>query len=200
MKPQRTARVERRTKETRILCQVDLDGTGTRAVSTGIGFLDHMLEAFAAHSRIDLELECTGDLHIDDHHTAEDCALTLGAALDEALGDRTEITRFGEATVPLDEALVRCVIDLSGRPFTDVGLAFRREALGGIATENVTHFFRSLGVALRMTLHVDQLKGENDHHKAEAAFKACARALRTAVALDPSRDGIAAVPSTKGVL
>ncbi|MHC4262350.1 MAG: imidazoleglycerol-phosphate dehydratase HisB [Planctomycetota bacterium] len=200
MKPQRIARVERRTKETRIVCQVDLDGTGTRAVSTGIGFLDHMLEAFAAHSRIDLELECTGDLHIDDHHTAEDCALTLGAALDEALGERTEITRFGEATVPLDEALVRCVIDLSGRPFTDVDLAFRREALGGIATENVTHFFRSLGVALRMTLHVDQLKGENDHHKAEAAFKACARALRTAVALDPSRDGVAAVPSTKGVL
>lgn len=200
MKPQRTARVDRRTKETRIVCQVDLDGTGTRAVSTGIGFLDHMLEAFAAHSRIDLELECTGDLHIDDHHTAEDCALTLGAALDEALGDRTEITRFGEATVPLDEALVRCVIDLSGRPYTDVRLAFRREALGGIATENVTHFFRSLGVALRMTLHVDQLKGENDHHKAEAAFKACARALRTAVALDPSRDGVAAVPSTKGVL
>ena len=196
----RTARVERATKETRIRCAVDLDGTGAARVDTGIGFLDHMLTAFATHARLDLELECAGDLHVDDHHTAEDCALTLGQALDEALGDRRGIARFGDALVPLDEALVRCALDLSGRPSSVVTLEFARERLGGLATENVTHFFQSLAVALRMTLHLDRLRARNDHHQAEAAFKACARALRAAVALDPLPDGAAAVPSTKGVL
>lgn len=186
----------RRTSETAIELRLDLDGTGSSKVSTGIGFLDHMLVALAKHARFDLTLECEGDLHIDDHHTAEDCALVLGGALDEALGDRSGIARFGSAYAPLDESLARAVIDLSGRPWPEVHCGFRRERLGDIATENITHFFQSLSLSSRSAIHIDVLRGENDHHRAEAAFKAFALALRAAV----ERDGSAEVPSTKGTL
>ena len=192
----RSATKSRTTKETSIRATLNLDGSGTSNVSTGIGFLDHMLDALAKHARLDLELECKGDLHVDDHHVAEDCALVLGAAIDDALGDRRGITRFGSAYAPLDEALARVVVDLSGRPWTEVHVPFRRESIGGLATENIGHVFRSLGLAARMALHVDLIRGENDHHKAEAAFKAFALALRQAVALDGTQE----IPSTKGSL
>ena len=192
----RTARVERRTGETEIRLSLDLDGTGRAEVQTGLGFLDHMLTALAKHGRLDLAQACDGDLEVDDHHTAEDCALALGMALDRALGDRRGIRRFGHAYAPLDEALARVVVDLSGRPSAQVELGFRRERIGEIATENLAHVFVSLATTARMTLHVDVLRGSNDHHRAEAAFKALALALREAVALD----GSAEVPSTKGVL
>lgn len=192
----RTARVERRTSETEISLELLLDGEGTAEIETGIGFLDHMLTALTKHGRFDLQLECEGDLEVDDHHTAEDCALALGTAFDQALGERRGIRRFGHAYAPLDEALARVVIDFSGRPSAHVDVGFRRERIGDIATENLTHFFVSLATTARMTLHVDVLKGENDHHRAEAAFKALALALRQAVASDGSGE----VPSTKGVL
>ena len=192
----RTATVHRATRETDVRCTLDLDGTGAADVATGIGFLDHMLTALARHARFDLHLRCAGDLQIDDHHTAEDCALVLGDALKRAMGDRRGVQRFGSAYAPLDEALCRAVVDLSGRPFAAVDLPWSRPTLGAIATENLTHVLVSLATAAGITLHVDLLKGSNDHHKAEAAFKATALALRAAVA----RDGSADVPSTKGVL
>ncbi|WP_418158367.1 imidazoleglycerol-phosphate dehydratase HisB [Benzoatithermus flavus] len=192
----RTARIERRTGETDVRVELVLDGDGQSDVETGIGFLDHMLTALARHGRFDLQLNCEGDLEVDDHHTAEDCALALGAAFDRALGERRGIRRFGHAYAPLDEALARVVVDFSGRPSAHVDIGFRRERIGEIATENLTHFFVSLATTARMTLHVDVLKGENDHHRAEAAFKALALALRQAV----SSDGSGEVPSTKGVL
>jgi imidazoleglycerol-phosphate dehydratase len=194
--PTRIATVTRTTSETDIACTLTLDGTGVATISTGLGFLDHMLTALAKHSRCDLELSCTGDLHIDDHHTAEDCALALGQALDQALRDRSGIARFAHAYAPLDESLARTVIDLSGRPFASVNIPFMRETLGDIATENITHFFQSFATAARLTLHVDLIRGDNDHHKAEACFKALALALRQAVAIDTT----AGVPSTKGTL
>ena len=193
---ERRGRIERRTAETSIRLELLLDGEGVSEIETGIGFLDHMLTALAKHARFDLELECDGDLDVDDHHTAEDCALALGAAIDQALGERRGIRRFGHACAPLDEALARVVVDFSGRPSAHVDLGFRRERIGDIATENLTHVFVSLATTARMTLHVDVLKGSNDHHRAEAAFKALALALREAVALD----GTGEVPSTKGVL
>jgi imidazoleglycerol phosphate dehydratase HisB len=192
----RTATVERATEETRIRVELDLDGTGECRIATGLGFLDHMLTALARHGRFDLRLECEGDTWIDDHHTAEDCALALGTAFDKALGERRGVERFGSALAPLDEALVQVVVDLSGRPFSHVELGFRRERVGQIATENITHFFSSLATTARATLHVDLVRGENDHHRAEAAFKALALALRQAV----SRSGFKDVPSTKGTL
>lgn len=192
----RTARVERRTSETAITLELNLDGEGLAEIQTGLGFLDHMLTALAKHGRLDLELDCEGDLEVDDHHTAEDCALALGTAIDQALGDRRGIRRFAHAYAPLDEALARVVIDFSGRPSAHVEMGFCRERIGDIATENLTHVFVSLATTARMTLHVDVLKGTNDHHRAEAAFKALALALREAVA----RDGSTEVPSTKGVL
>ena len=192
----RTTRVERRTGETEIALELVLDGDGSAEIETGLGFLDHMLTALTKHGRFDLQLECEGDLEVDDHHTAENCALALGTAFDQALGERRGIRRFGHAYAPLDEALARVVVDFSGRPSAHVDLGFRRERIGDIATENVTHFFVSLATTARMTLHVDVLKGENDHHRAEAAFKALALALRHAVAFDGSNE----VPSTKGVL
>jgi imidazoleglycerol phosphate dehydratase HisB len=191
----RTGTVERVTNETRVRAAVVLDGRGEAKVSTGIGFLDHMLGALSKHSGIDIELECRGDLEIDDHHTAEDCALVLGAAIDKALGERAGIVRFGSAYAPLDEALARAVVDLSGRPFAVVQLGLTREMLGAIACENLVHFFASLAVAMRAAIHVDVIRGENDHHRAEAAFKALALALRDAVTV---RGG--GIPSTKGVL
>jgi imidazoleglycerol phosphate dehydratase HisB len=192
----RQATIKRRTAETDIHVHVVLDGAGHSEISTGIGFLDHLLTALAKHARLDLTLKCEGDVHIDDHHTAEDCALTLGAAIDAALGDRAGIARFGHAYAPLDEALARAVVDLSGRPFARTALGLKREALGGLACENVGHVLRSLATSARACLHVDLLEGENDHHRAEAAFKATALALRAAIA----RDGAVGIPSTKGVL
>jgi imidazoleglycerol phosphate dehydratase HisB len=192
----RTAEVSRKTSETDIQLRLNLDGEGKSSISTGLGFLDHMLTALAKHGRFDLELTCKGDLHIDDHHTAEDCAIALGKALDEALGEKRGIARFGYAYAPLDEALARAVVDFSGRAHHEVHLGLTREAIGEIACENLVHVFESLAINARMTLHVDVIRGTNDHHRAEAAFKALALALRQAVA----RDGSSSVPSTKGVL
>lgn len=196
MSNHRSGTSSRVTSETSVFVEVALDGSGRIEAATGIGMLDHLLSAFARHSRCDLTVRCEGDLHVDDHHTAEDVALALGHALDKALGERRGIARFGSALVPLDEALSRVAIDLSGRPFADVQLGLRRETIGALSTENVTHALRSLAMAGRFTLHVDVLKGENDHHRAESAFKATALALRQAV----SRSGFDDVPSTKGVL
>lgn len=192
----RTATIERQTSETDIRLTLTLDGRGESIIDTGLGFLDHMLTAFAKHSRFDLELACSGDLHIDDHHTAEDCALALGQAIDQALGERRGIRRFAHAYASLDEAVVRTVVDLSGRPFAGIDLTFMRPAIGDIATENLTHVFQSLAMTARMALHVDLIKGENDHHVAEAAFKSLALAMRQAVARDDHDE----VPSTKGTL
>lgn len=192
----RKAEITRTTRETDIRLALSLDGTGEAKIATGIGFLDHMLTTLTKHSRFDLELTCEGDLHIDSHHTTEDCALALGQALDQALGDRRGITRFGYAYAPLDEALSRAVIDLSGRPWPQIDLGLRRERLGELDTEMITHVFQSLAMAGRASIHVDVLRGTNDHHRAESAFKALAIALRQAVL----RDGTAEIPSTKGVL
>lgn len=192
----RTAAVERTTRETSVRLTLDLDGAGRAEVRTGVGFLDHLLETLARHARFDLNLTCEGDLRVDDHHTAEDCALALGSALDRALGERRGVTRFGWALVPMDEALARAAVDLSGRPYAAVDLGLRREAVGGLSCENIPHVLSSFATAARLTLHVDVLKGENDHHRAEAAFKAVALALRQAVA----SSGFADIPSTKGTL
>jgi len=192
----RKAKISRKTNETEITLALDLDGSGKAKVATGVGFLDHLLTALAHHARFDLTLACRGDLEVDDHHSAEDCALALGAALDKALGDRKGITRFGHAYAPLDEALARAVVDLSGRPCAVVDLGLSRFDINGLACENIAHVVRSLATAARATVHLDVLRGDNDHHRAEAAFKALALALRQAVA----RGGGAGVPSTKGVL
>ena len=193
----RRARVERKTGETEVVVELELDGTGRAEVQTGIGFLDHLLTALSCHAGIDLTLRCAGDLHVDDHHTAEDSAIALGQAIDRALGERAGITRFGSAFAPLDEALARAVIDLSGRPYARVELGLTRDRIGTLSAENVGHVLTSLAMAARMTLHVDVMLGANDHHRAEAAFKSAALALREAVAM---RGAGAAVPSTKGML
>ena len=192
----RTATIHRVTSETDVSVTLCLDGTGTGDVKSGLAFYDHMLGALAKHARFDLTLSCTGDLHIDDHHTVEDCAITLGEAFLSATGDRRGVRRFGSAYAPLDEALARAVVDLSGRPWSEVNLGLQRERVGDVSTEMLSHAMRSFATAARITLHVDVLRGENDHHRSEAAFKALALALRAAVA----RDGHDDVPSTKGVL
>ncbi len=192
----RGAEFMRVTKETQIAVRLKLDGEGRSEVQTGIGFLDHMLSTLAKHSRMDVTLRCQGDLEIDDHHTSEDCALALGAALDQALAERKGIARFGYAYAPLDEALARAVVDFSGRPYATINLGLTRPTLGGWATENITHFLMSLATAARATLQVEVLRGFNDHHRVEAAFKATALALRQAIATDGGQQ----VPSTKGVL
>jgi imidazoleglycerol-phosphate dehydratase len=192
----RVARIERATRETRITLELGLDGSGHAEIETSIGFLDHLLTALARHARIDVTLRCKGDLEVDDHHTAEDCGLVLGQAIDGALNDRRGICRFGSAYAPLDEALARAVIDFSGRPYAAIDLGLRRPSIGSLASENVSHVLASFARGARATLHVDLLKGDNDHHRAEAAFKAVALALRQAVA--PS--GFPDVPSTKGVI
>lgn len=191
----RSAKRTRSTNETSVTVKLKLDGSGRSSVTTGIGFLDHMLDALTRHAGIDLDLRAEGDLVVDDHHTAEDCALVLGAAFDEALADRVGIARFGSAYAPLDEALARVVVDFSGRPSATVELGLTREAIGQIACENITHFFESFATTARCALHVDVLRGCNDHHRAEAAFKALALAIRQAVRVDGD-----AVPSTKGTL
>lgn len=193
---QRRVQIERNTAETQIELTLDLDGEGRADVQTGLGFLDHLLTALARHARLDLTLRCRGDREVDDHHTAEDCGLALGAAIDRGLGERRGIARFGFAYAPLDEALARAVIDLSGRPFARVELGLTRERLGDLSCENVPHVLSSLATACRAALHVDVLHGNNDHHRAEAAFKAVALALRQALRSEGGEE----VPSTKGVL
>ena len=192
----RRVEVRRETAETRVVVELDLDGEGQATVRTGVGFYDHLLTALARHGGLDLVLGCEGDREVDDHHTVEDCALALGEAIDRALGERRGIARFGSAHAPLDEALARAVVDLSGRPFAAVDLGLCRERIGDLSAENAGHAIRSLAVGARATFHVDVLRGENDHHRAEAAFKALALALRQAVAAT----GSDRVPSTKGVL
>jgi imidazoleglycerol phosphate dehydratase HisB len=192
----RRAEVTRTTGETRVTVTLTLNGEGRAEVESGIGFLDHMLTSLAKHARFDLALSCDGDLAVDDHHTVEDCALALGQALDKALGERRGVARFGSAHAPLDEALARAVVDLSGRPCAVIELGLVREMLGELACENIPHFFASLATTGRLALHLDVLRGANDHHRAEAAFKALALALRQAVRVE----GPDEVPSTKGVL
>jgi imidazoleglycerol-phosphate dehydratase len=194
----RTARIARKTRETEILAEVNLDGTGIYDVSTGIGFLDHMIEQFSRHSLIDVTLKVKGDLHVDQHHTTEDSALSLGQAISEALGDMGGIGRFGSALSPMDETLVRVALDISGRPFLVWKAGFTQEKLGELDTELVEHWFHSIAQAVGITLHVEQLYGVNNHHICEAIFKGFARAMREAVAVDPRKGG--AVPSTKGQL
>ncbi len=193
----RTATVERNTKETQIRVSVNLDGSGTSDVNTGIGFLDHMLDQLAFHGLLDLEVRCEGDLHIDGHHSTEDIALALGQAVREALGDKQGIQRFGHAYVPMDEALLRCVIDLSGRPEFVFEGTFSQPAIGELDTQLIPHFFKSFALTSASTLHLAILYGSNDHHRCEGLFKALARALRQAVERDPRRQ---AVTSTKGTL
>lgn len=191
---ERISSIDRKTKETTVSVTLNLDGAGTSSVDTGIGFLDHLLDAFARHGRFDLELKCSGDLCIDDHHTAEDCGLAIGKAISDALGLRVGIRRFGYAFAPLDEALVRAVVDISGRAYADINTDLERERLGELSCENVSHVLQSIAAAAGITMHVDVIKGRNDHHKAEASFKAVGLALRDAVA--PS--GFDDIPSTKG--
>lgn len=192
---QRKSELSRTTGETDVMVALAIDGSGVVKAKTGLGFLDHMLAALGRHSGFDLELRATGDTEVDDHHTVEDCAIVLGRAFDDALGDRSGITRFGSAYAPLDESLTRAVVDLSGRPWPEIAIPFTRPMVGEVATENIIHFFRSFAIEARMALHVDLIRGDNDHHKAESAFKALALALRQSVVL---RDE--AVPSTKGSL
>ena len=192
----RKATLARSTRETSIDISLNLDGTGITNISTGIGFLDHLFDALARHARFDLDLSCDGDLNIDDHHTAEDCAIVLGEALSACLGDKRGIERFGYAYAPLDEALARAVTDLSGRPCAVVNLELKRDRIGELACENIPHVLQSIATSARMALHVDVLRGENDHHKAEAAFKATALALKQSVRFT----GIDDIPSTKGSL
>jgi imidazoleglycerol-phosphate dehydratase len=194
----RRATVDRETAETRIHVELAVDGTGRAEVSTGIGFYDHMLTAFARHGRFDLRVDATGDLHVDAHHTMEDVALALGQAFDEALGSRAGIVRMGDALVPLDEALVQTVVDISGRPFAATHFDWVGERIGEAPTEMVAHVLRSFATTAKLTLHVRQLAGANDHHIAEAAMKSLGRALDAATAPDPRIAG--EVPSTKGTI
>jgi imidazoleglycerol-phosphate dehydratase len=194
----RTGAVKRKTKETDIEVAVDLDGTGTSAVATGIGFLDHMLDLLARHSRIDIKVKALGDLHIDQHHTTEDAGIALGQAVRQALGDMKGITRYSDVHVPMDEALTRVAVDISGRPFLVFRVAFGRDKIGAFDTELVREWFQAFAMNAGITLHVETLYGANDHHIAESCFKGLARALRSAVAIDPRAAG--EVPSTKGVI
>jgi imidazoleglycerol-phosphate dehydratase len=193
----RRVTVVRQTRETDVTLTLDLDGTGAAEVRTGVGFLDHLLASFAHHGLFDLAVRATGDLEVDEHHTAEDVALVLGTALGAALGDRAGIVRFGEASIPMDEALATAVVDVGGRPYAVVDLPFRGERIGALPTQLVEHALEAFARASGTTLHL-RGSGRNDHHLAEAAFKALARALRAAVAEDPRRRG--GVASTKGSL
>ncbi|HEX7100378.1 MAG TPA: imidazoleglycerol-phosphate dehydratase HisB [Acidimicrobiia bacterium] len=192
----RTAKLDRRTAETTVEVVLDLDGTGRASIDTGVGFFDHLLTSLATHALFDLEVKTTGDLHIDDHHTVEDTALVLGSALTEALGDRSGITRFGDARVPMDEALAEAAVDISGRPYAVIDLEFSTPSLGNLSTQNIPHALEAFTRTAGITLHLSA-RGQNDHHVAEAAIKALARALRGAVEIDPRRQGI---PSSKGAL
>lgn len=190
----------RRTRETEVSVRVDLDGTGEAEVRTGIGFFDHMLDALARHGAFDLVVRCEGDLHVDGHHTVEDVGIVLGGAFLDALGDKRGIARYADATVPLDEALVRAVVDVSGRPFLhfDVPLPAGQPRIGEFDAALSAEFWRAFAMEARVTLHLDGLRGDNAHHVVEATFKAAARALDAATRVDPRRAGV--VPSTKGAL
>ena len=194
----RTGRITRKTKETDILVEVNLDGTGTYDISTGIGFLDHMVEQFSRHSLIDVTMKVAGDLHVDQHHTTEDSAIALGQAISDALGDRGGIGRYGSAYSPMDETLARVALDISGRPFFVWKAAFTQERLGEMDTELFEHWFHSMAQAVGITLHIELLYGQNNHHICEAIYKGFARAMRSAVEIDPRKGG--AIPSTKGQL
>lgn len=194
----RTGRIERKTAETAIDVEVNLDGTGTYAVSTGIGFLDHMVEQFSRHSLIDVTMKVAGDLHVDQHHTTEDSAIALGQALAEALGDKGGIGRYGQAYSPMDETLARVALDISGRPYLVWRAGFSQTRLGEWDTELIEHWFHSVSQAAGITLHVELLYGSNNHHICEAIYKGFARAMRQAVEIDPRKGGT--VPSTKGML
>jgi imidazoleglycerol-phosphate dehydratase len=194
----RKARVARKTHETDIAVEVNLDGTGSYDVSTGIGFLDHMIEQFSRHSLIDVTCRIAGDLHVDQHHTTEDSAIAIGQAIAQALGDKGGIGRYGTAYSPMDEALCRVALDISGRPYLVWKAAFTQEKLGEFDTELVEHWFHSVAQAVGITLHIELLYGQNNHHICEGIFKGFARAMRQAVELDPRKLG--AVPSTKGIL
>jgi imidazoleglycerol-phosphate dehydratase len=193
----RNATIKRKTKETDIEVTVNLDGTGVSDVKTGIGFFDHMLDLLARHSRIDLAVKAIGDLHIDHHHTTEDVGIALGQAVKQALGDMKGITRYADVHVPMDEALTRVALDISGRPFLVFKAEFVRDKVGSFDTELVQEWFQAFAMNSGITLHAETLYGSNDHHIAESCFKGLARALRAAVAIDPTETG---VPSTKGTL
>jgi len=193
----RKAEIKRNTKETSIELSLNLDGAGAADIDSGIGFYDHMLGHIAHHGKFDLRVQASGDLHIDAHHTIEDIAICLGRAIDEALASRSGIQRMGAAYVPMDEALARAVIDLSGRPYAVIEAGFQSPLLGQMPSDLVAHAFESIAAQAKMNLHCQVLYGRNDHHKAEALFKAFGRALAQAVAVDPARIG---VPSTKGTL
>jgi imidazoleglycerol-phosphate dehydratase len=194
----RTGRIARKTAETDILVEVSLDGTGNYDIATGLGFLDHMVEQFSRHSLIDVTLKVAGDLHIDQHHTTEDSAIALGQAISQALGDKAGIERYGHAYSPMDETLVRVALDISGRPFLVWKARFTQEKLGEWDTELIEHWFHSVAQAAGITLHVQLLYGQNNHHVCEAIYKGFARAMRGAVERDPRKG--TAVPSTKGQL
>jgi imidazoleglycerol-phosphate dehydratase len=194
----RTAEIHRNTAETRIDVTVNLDGTGVYSVSTGIGFLDHMIEQLSRHSLIDMDVKTVGDLHVDQHHTTEDTAIAIGEAVAKALADKRGITRYGEAHAPMDETLTRVALDISGRPYLVWKVALTMPRLGEWDTELIQHWFHSFADAAGITLHVENLYGSNNHHIVESCFKATARALRTAVEIDPRKGD--AIPSTKGTL
>jgi imidazoleglycerol-phosphate dehydratase len=192
----RTADRSRTTKETTVHVRIDIDGTGTSTITTGIGMFDHLLTALAHHSLIDIELTTEGDLHVDDHHTVEDSMLVLGEAIDVALGDRSGIVRYGDASIPMDEAIATCAIDVGGRSYAVIDLDLRSDRIGNLSTQMIEHALEALARTARVSVHVSA-SGRNDHHIAEAAFKALARALRAAIEHDPRRQGIA---STKGAM
>jgi imidazoleglycerol-phosphate dehydratase len=194
----RKAEVKRATKETDVEVAIDLDGTGLSQIATGIGFLDHMLDLMARHSRIDMAVKAKGDLHIDHHHTTEDVGIALGQAVKQALGEMKGITRYADLHMPMDEALTRVALDISGRPFLVFRVGFGRDKVGSFDTELVQEWFQAFAMNAGVTLHVETLYGGNDHHIAESCFKGLARALRAAVAIDPRAAG--EVPSTKGKL
>lgn len=194
----RTARITRKTQETDIAVEVNLDGTGAYQVSTGIGFLDHMIEQFSRHSLIDITCRIAGDLHVDQHHTTEDSAIAIGQAISQALGDKAGIGRYGTAYSPMDEALCRVALDISGRPWLVWKAAFTQPRLGEMDTELFEHWFQSIAQAAGITLHIESLYGQNNHHIIEGIFKGFARAMRQAVEPDARKGG--AIPSTKGML
>jgi imidazoleglycerol-phosphate dehydratase len=194
----REARITRKTTETEVSVALNLDGTGVAKAATGVGFFDHMLDQLARHSLIDMDVAAKGDLHIDDHHTVEDCGIAIGQALTQALGDKRDIRRYGHFRLAMDDAQVACALDLSGRPYLVWNVAFTAPKIGTFDTELVREFFQALSTHGGITLHLDLIHGINSHHIAEATFKAVARALREAVEPDPRRAG--AIPSTKGAL
>jgi imidazoleglycerol-phosphate dehydratase len=194
----RQARIERKTNETEIAAEVNLDGSGAFSISTGIGFFDHMLEQLSRHSRIDIKLTAKGDLHIDQHHTVEDCGIALGQAMAKALGDKRGIKRYAHAYLPMDEALTRTAIDVSGRPYLIWRVKFPAEKIGSMDTELFREFFQAFAQNAGLTLHMEALYGENAHHIAESCFKGLARALRDAITIDEKMAG--EIPSTKGQL